>query len=77
MERDPAQLATSSQVTDAQFDFCAAGLAEAFAFTVREDLVAIDSFLCESYRQLHVVLKCTALRTQRMNVDTSSPAGLL
>jgi hypothetical protein len=48
MERDPAQFATSSQVTDSQFDFCAADLAEAFAFAVREDLVAIDSFLCES-----------------------------
>jgi hypothetical protein len=77
MERGPAQFATSSQVTDSQFDFCAVGSAEAFTPTAREDLVAIDSFLCESYRQLHVVLKCTPLRTQRMNVDTLSPVGLL
>jgi hypothetical protein len=48
MERDPAQFATSSQVTDSQVDFCAADLAEAFVFAVRKDLVAIDSFLCES-----------------------------
>jgi hypothetical protein len=48
MERDPAQFATSSQVTDSQFELRATDFSGAFAFAVHEDLVAIDSFLCES-----------------------------
>jgi hypothetical protein len=38
MERDPAQFATSSQVTDSQFELRATDFAEIFAFAARKDL---------------------------------------